>query len=43
MTKPTKFFKWVVKLRMWYADIEDTMVRNGIMNLVIITWGERNE
>tara|TARA_E500000331_G_scaffold288301_1_gene283677 strand:+ start:243 stop:383 length:141 start_codon:yes stop_codon:yes gene_type:complete len=21
MTKPTKFFKWVVKLRMWYADI----------------------
>ena len=21
MTKPTRFFKWVVKLRMWYADI----------------------
>ena len=21
MTKPTKFFKWVVKLRMGYADI----------------------
>ena len=21
MTKPTKFFKWVVKLRMCYADI----------------------
>ena len=34
MTKPTRFFKWVVKLRMWYADITpDTMVRNGIMNL----------
>ena len=23
--------------------LEDTMVRNGIMNLVIITWGEENE
>ena len=21
MTKPPRFFKWVVKLRMWYADI----------------------
>ena len=21
MAKPTKFFKWIVKLRMWYADI----------------------
>ena len=21
MAKPSKFFKWVVKLRMWWADI----------------------
>ena len=21
MAKPTRFFKWLVKLRMWYADI----------------------
>ena len=21
MTRPSKFFKWIVKLRMWWADI----------------------
>ena len=21
MVRPTRFFKWIVKLRMWYADI----------------------
>ena len=21
MAKPSKFFKWIVKLRMWWADI----------------------
>ena len=21
MAKPTRFFKWLVKLRMWYADV----------------------
>jgi len=21
MAKPSKFFKWVVKLRMWWADV----------------------
>ena len=30
--------KLIVRLRMWYADVEDTMASVGITNLVIGIW-----
>ena len=27
MVRPTRFFKWIVKLRMWYADIRGNHVK----------------
>ena len=36
MPRPVR--KWIVKLRMWYADIRGHHGKNGTMNLVIGTW-----